>query len=303
VPGLEFVSTLMSDEPVLTPDVSYYQRMLAGDQAEASELLERHAATESPDTVYDAVMLPALSYAERDRVEGRLEPLEERAVVDATAELLTDSFTLPASRDGEPSTPRRQVLGLAADGISDVLALRMLARLLADEPFALDVRERAVLSAELLDEVRRGRFHAVCIADIPPSAPSRSRHVARRLRAIAPDLPILVGRWAPPDLADESPDTLLAVGATAVATTLQETREQLRRLVPVADGADAEAAPATGVETGAAEGAGAETAPGASARPDVVRAPSPSDLAAQSPDAAPIPSTPGASPQRRPTAA
>ena len=43
VPGLEFVSTLISDEPVLSPDVSYYQRLLAGDQAEAIEIAERHA--------------------------------------------------------------------------------------------------------------------------------------------------------------------------------------------------------------------------------------------------------------------
>ena len=88
VPGLEFVSTLISDEPVLTPDLTYYQRLLAGDHADAGDLIERHVAQDDPDTVFDAVMLPALSYAERDRMEGRLEPDEELAVVEATAELL-----------------------------------------------------------------------------------------------------------------------------------------------------------------------------------------------------------------------
>ncbi len=231
VPGLEFIATLISDEAVLTVGVSYYQRLLAGDHAEASELVERHLATEAAATVYDAVMLPALSYAERDRVEGRLELEEERAVIEATADLLAETFAGPVDAALSTAAGKMPVLGLAADGVADVLALRMLSRLLADGPLALDIRERSVLSAELLDEVRSGRFRAVCIADIPPSAPSRSRHVARRLRALAPELPILVGRWAPVELADESFDALIEAGATSVATRLLETRDQLVRLV------------------------------------------------------------------------
>lgn len=226
VPGLEFVSTLISDEPVLTPDLTYYQRLLAGDHADASDLVERHVAREDPDAVFDAVMLPALSYAERDRMEGRLEPEEELAVVEATAELLNDMVDGP--RDAAEGTV--PVLGLAADGAPDVLALRMLSRLLRDTPIALEIRERPALSADLVEAVRRGYYRAVCIADIPPSAPSRSRVIARRLHALAPELPILVGRWAPADLADDSSDALRAAGATHVATTLLETRTELVRL-------------------------------------------------------------------------
>jgi hypothetical protein len=228
VPGLEFVSTLISDEPVLTPDLTYYQRLLAGDHADAGDLIERHVAQDDPDTVFDAVMLPALSYAERDRMEGRLEPDEELAVVEATAELLNDMVDGPLDR-AEGTIP---VLGLAADGAPDVLALRMLSRLLRDTPIALEIRERPALSADLLQAVRSGHYRAICIADIPPSAPSRSRVIARRLRALVPDLPILVGRWATAGLADDSSDALRAAGATHVATTLVETRAELARLEP-----------------------------------------------------------------------
>jgi len=228
VPGLEFVSTLISDEPVLTPDLTDYQRLLAGDHADAGDLIERHVTQDDPDTVFDAVMLPALSYAERDRMEGRLEPDEELAVVEATAELLNDMVDGPLDRV-EGTIP---VLGLAADGAPDVLALRMLSRLLRDTPIALEIRERPALSADLLQAVRSGHYRAICIADIPPSAPSRSRVIARRLRALAPDLPILVGRWATAGLADDSSDALRAAGATHVGTTLVETRAELARLEP-----------------------------------------------------------------------
>jgi hypothetical protein len=122
------------------------------------------------------------------------------------------------------------VLGLAAEGAADVLALRMLGRLLVPTPWTLDVRETSVLAGDLVDAVKRGHYRAVCIADLPPSAPSRARAVTRRLRALAPDLPILVGRWAPPDLADDSQEPLRAAGATHVATTLCDTRAELLRM-------------------------------------------------------------------------
>ena len=72
VPGLEFVGTLMADTPALAPEYGYYQRLLARDQSEAADLIERHIKTEPPRSVYDALLLPALNYAERDRLEERL---------------------------------------------------------------------------------------------------------------------------------------------------------------------------------------------------------------------------------------
>ena len=91
VPGLEFVGTLMADTPALAPEHGYYQRLLARDQAEAADLIERHIKTEPHRSVYDALLLPALNYAERDRLEQRLSVEEETAVIDATRELLSDA--------------------------------------------------------------------------------------------------------------------------------------------------------------------------------------------------------------------
>jgi hypothetical protein len=67
----------------------------------------------------------------------------------------------------------------------------------------------------------------VCLADLPPSAPSKTRYLVRKLRAALPDLPIIVGRWAPVSLADESSEVLRAAGATVVTSSLLETRTYL----------------------------------------------------------------------------
>jgi len=70
----------------------------------------------------------------------------------------------------------------------------------------------------------------VCVADLPPSPPLKTRYLARRLRAAAPDLKLVIGRWAPPALADESDEELQAAGADHVDKTLLETRDHLLKL-------------------------------------------------------------------------
>ena len=88
VPGLSFLGTLLSDAPALTPESSYYQRLLARDQAEAIEIVERFVKTDPSNTVFDTMLIPALNFAERDRIEGRLSREEEAAVIETTREVL-----------------------------------------------------------------------------------------------------------------------------------------------------------------------------------------------------------------------
>ena len=87
------------------PRYGYYQRLLARDQSEAADLIERHIKTEPPRSVYDALLLPALNYAERDRLEQRLSPDEETAVIDATRELLSDAAESIRRLHPEPAAP------------------------------------------------------------------------------------------------------------------------------------------------------------------------------------------------------
>src|SRR5687768_13745835 len=236
VPGLEFVGTLMADTPALAPEYGYYQRLLARDQAEAADLIERHIKTEPHRSVYDALLLPALNYAERDRLEQRLSLEQETAVIDATRELLSDAAESirrlhpepPAPPDDPPlSGPREplRVLGYATNGIADELALAMLAHLLDDLPVDVEIMGTRLQASELLSLVQAQGFSVVCLADLPPSPSSKTRYFVKRLRAALPELRILVGRWGPPTLADESTQALRDAGADHVASTLAQTRE------------------------------------------------------------------------------
>ena len=101
-------------------------------------------------------------------------------------------------------------------------------------------------AAELVSLVGARACSVVCFADLPPSSSSKTRYLVRRLRSALPELRIAVGRWGPPAMQDESPQTLLDAGANHVASLLVESRNYLgglldipRRSVP--DTADATA--------------------------------------------------------------
>jgi predicted PurR-regulated permease PerM len=244
VPGLAFLSTLMAAAPALAPDVSFYQRLLARDQSEASDLVERHVLSQPPETVYDALLLPALNYAERDRLEGRLTAEEEGIVLEELRELLRDlasdgeaaraahagAAATAHAGDSAPRGDKATVLAYAANGAADELALRMLGQLLADHGVSLEVAGSRTLPSEILATVRQRACPLVCIADLPPSPPSRSRYIVKKLHGVVPDATIVVGRWAPPALADDDSRALADAGAHHVGTTLLETRDRLRQL-------------------------------------------------------------------------
>jgi predicted PurR-regulated permease PerM len=243
VPGLEFVGMLMADTPALAPEFGYYQRLLARDQGEAADLIEKHIKTEAPRSVYDALLLPALNYAERDRLEQRLSLEEEAAVIDATRELLSDAAESISRLQPEPSPttdpaptgPRQplRVMGVATNGVADALALQMLGHLLDDLPVVVEVVEGRMLASELVSLVQAQGVSVICLADLPPSPPSKTRYLVKKLRAALPELRILVGRWGPRALADDNTQLLRDAGATLVATTLSETRTYLGGLVEI----------------------------------------------------------------------
>jgi AI-2E family transporter len=229
VRGLEFISTLLADTPALSPEMAFYQRLLARDLGDAADLLDRHAKANASETVHDALALPALNFAERDRLEGRLSAEDETAVIDAIRDL-TDR---PGSRPAEDVPATLAVTAVAANGAADELALRMLGQLLRETGIALDVFAQPLMSSDIVASVRKSGRRIVCIADLPPSPPSRTRYLVKKLRAELPDLQILVGRWAPVSMAGEDDAALRESGANHVAATLLATRDRIAELAAV----------------------------------------------------------------------
>src|SRR6185312_10285843 len=70
VPQLSFLHILLGNEPVFEPKRRVYQRLLAGDQEEATELVDDDLENRTTVEVYDSLLIPALALAETDWHHG-----------------------------------------------------------------------------------------------------------------------------------------------------------------------------------------------------------------------------------------
>lgn len=250
VPELAFVGILAGDDAPLEPDVAYYQRLLAGDQDEAVEIVEEYAKTHSMAELFDGVLVPALARARSDRARDALTVDEERLVVQRTAEVLEalEETVLPAvlARDTEPGAPPAPAVGILACPArdeADALALRMLAAL-ARPTASVRVAPAGVLAAEVLELVAEQEPGVVLVGSLGPGGLTHARYLVKRLHGRFPEARIVAGRWG---VAGESGEEdqgralLLASGAAEVGFTLLETRDRALELARLSPGAAASA--------------------------------------------------------------
>jgi predicted PurR-regulated permease PerM len=90
VPQLRFLDILLGDEPVLEPPERIYQRLLAGDEEEATDLAREFLKDRTLLEVYDDVLLPALSLAEMDRHKGRLDAQRQEFIRRSMGEIVEE---------------------------------------------------------------------------------------------------------------------------------------------------------------------------------------------------------------------
>ncbi|HXU89667.1 MAG TPA: AI-2E family transporter [Methylomirabilota bacterium] len=236
VPGMEFIVVLFGDEPVVSPDVALYQRLLKGDEDEAQRVLVEFVKTHDADAAYDEVLMPALCRMRTDAARGAISPDETRAITRAIDEILDDldASVLPAATARDDGTPPAapavtglRVVSCPARDEVDEAALRILASRLAVDGVAVTALPATLLVAEVVDRVGALAAGVAVVASLAPGGLAQSRHLVKRLRAVLPDLPIVAVRWGPPDGADEARQQLLAAGATEFAPSLLEARERI----------------------------------------------------------------------------
>jgi predicted PurR-regulated permease PerM len=245
VPQMDFIGVLMSDQPAMESNMSYYQRLLAMDQAEAAEIVEDHLKSHPAEQIYDGVLIPALTYARRDRELGRLTEEGEQFVFRATREILEDLNSLMpksspeavdaekagmAADDSTAALPTVRVLGCPARDEADGLALHMFRRLLDSTRYEVEVMSDAVLTAEVVALIGEKSPALLFIATVSPGGLAQTRYLCKRLRARFPHLKIAVGQWG---MGGGDRSSILLAGADKVGITMIETRDQMMQLCQV----------------------------------------------------------------------
>jgi len=238
VPQLEFVEVLLSDEPAMEIQVSFYQRLLAMDQVEAVEILKQYLKEHKPENVYDELLMPSLSYAKEDRRRNNLSDREElflfkamREIIEIAGDELQRSTT---SGDGATALsvtdalPGMKIIGCPAHGQADEVALLMLRQLLAPKNCSMDILSSAALAAEVISRVREYNPDLLCIAAVAPDEWAQVRYLSKRLRASFSDLRLVIGRWGIGEF-DQNGDSLTD-DPSEVGSTLLQTRDRITNL-------------------------------------------------------------------------
>jgi len=243
VPRLRFLQILLGDESPMTPDSRFYQRLLAMDHDEARKVLENYLEGKTLEELYDSVLIPALSLAEQDRHQNRLEDAHQKFIGQSTRELI-DEFWEPrgaelhaaledgdagesASADSSRAAQPYKVLCLPARDEADEMVGIMLAQVLEIAGHRAQCVALAT-EGEVLAHVKQEKPDVVCISALPPFAIPHARTLYAKLRAQDSQLRILVGLWNfSEDPAKVSRRLGLGEGAHAFST-LAELREELQ---------------------------------------------------------------------------
>ena len=210
VPQLRFLHILLGDEPPLTPESRFYQRLLAMDYEEAHEVLQKCLNEMSLEDLYENVLIPALGLAEQDRHQNLLQDENERFISQSTRELIDELWeprngeTAPDSEKARSETTLRaiapnstrslNILCVPARDEADEIVGTMLAQLLQRAGHQAECLEVAS-SEHMLAQISERKPDIVCISALPPFAIPAVRALYGRMHGQNPKQKVIVGLW------------------------------------------------------------------------------------------------------------
>jgi hypothetical protein len=227
VERFEFLDVMLGDRPALSPSELFYQRMLAGDPAEAVDKAEEFLKERPLSSYYDDVALPGLRLAQNDVARGALDRAQTEAIKASVAEVVDDLIDqddrMPVSKsahdaeteaaletandpvsdlpviDKDDLAPEWQtgtpVLCVAGRGPLDEAVTLMLAQLLEKHGLHVRVESAEAIASTSIFHLETKGVAMVCVSYVDTSSPAHMRYSIRRLRRQLPQARILLGCW------------------------------------------------------------------------------------------------------------
>ncbi|MGD9616195.1 MAG: AI-2E family transporter [Alphaproteobacteria bacterium] len=231
---LQFLDILLGNRPVLSPQESLYQRLLARNPEEATEQAEEFAREKSIEAFFDSVAVPALAMAQADTDRGVLTPHQRSVIAEGFASLLDNlaedgpgerraagpggAFGRDTSSDEEAP-----IAVIAGRNELDLAAAWLLEHLLRQRGYHAAVYAPDALSSFAVDELPVRGVSVICLSLLGGGSAIQLRYLVRRLRRRARRARIVIGYW---DHRDDSgfsvADAPSATAADRVVTSLSE---------------------------------------------------------------------------------
>jgi predicted PurR-regulated permease PerM len=218
VPRMSFLHILLGDEKALSVEAQFYQRLLALDQDDARLIANTYLKAHSLVSLYDGVLVPALTLAEQDRHKGALDEMRESFLFLSVSEIISEltvyrpeeasaksrklklrwtsggPLDLPSSH-AERAASAIRIFCLPANDQADEITSSMLAQLLERAGYGVLSLPVGSPFEEILTHLSPEPQDVICISALPPFAFAQSRALCQRVRMHLPQTKILAGIW------------------------------------------------------------------------------------------------------------
>lgn len=221
VPQLRFLDILLGSEPVLLPEERFYQRLLAGNVAEAVELSESELKDGNATEFFDRVALPALRLAAADLERDSSDLGRRRNVVEALNGVVEEFETSPSS---DAATLRGPVTIIGGRTELDGAAANMLAYSLSASGIETHQAPPMSLNKDGIAQLDLSASRSVVLCYLDPHPQPYVRYAAARLhrrRAGVPIVACLLGTEVETSV-DEASVLKVAVTARSIAEAVEQ---------------------------------------------------------------------------------
>jgi predicted PurR-regulated permease PerM len=225
-PQLEFLNVVLGDEPVLSPAVIFYQRLLALDQQDAQNVLDNLGKDQPLIAVFDEIVLPALAMAERDRHTGQLDHKREDFIVESINEFVTELAEAEAA-PGDRRVRTTRVFCIPAHDAADEIAAAMCSHFLIQEGFPAIAFPVTESPGQLIRTLGAQPEDVVCISAVPPFASGHARRIAKDIRDNGVSPIMVAGLWTSEQSSPARLERLRKSLSAVVVTTLAEAVAQV----------------------------------------------------------------------------
>jgi predicted PurR-regulated permease PerM len=250
VPQLSFLDILLGNDEVFEPKKRVYQRLLAGDQEEATELIEGYLEHMSLGEVYDTVLIPALATTETHWHRGEINDDRHKLIFQSLKETVEELGERQQETQGKEAAKETKeadgdsgslvstnastlcILCLPARDEADEIAGMMLAQLLAMRGYVVQAVSVTALASEMVELVKQRKAEVVCISAMPPAAATHARYLCKRLQGRFPEAHLVVGLWNASGDLNKAKERIGCGATTHVVGTLAAAQEKIHSLLP-----------------------------------------------------------------------
>ncbi|PXW91376.1 putative PurR-regulated permease PerM [Nitrosomonas sp. Nm84] len=238
VPYLNFIDTLLGDQPTLSSTTRFYQRLLAGDGDEASRIMELEIENDNLAFALDTLAVSALVQARLDLRNHKIDSNEQRELIDDLRVIIADQDSennkdKAVMEENTVSASRIAILAIPARDKTDELAVTMLSKLAQDDiHFNWYETHSAAMVSDTLALIEQIKPDMVSVVAIHPGNLTHTIYLCKRIRDRFPQMFIMVCRYGykEGELSEVDQNKIQTAGANRIAHNLNDSISEFYKL-------------------------------------------------------------------------